>query len=160
MLLLFGSIMILLGAQETEKMIITTIIILCLVIFCSVAQLIIYFSTLKHLLINEDGIIIFSKSNVQKLVWDDVKLFTYYSEVVILEPNTLKIVYNDNKLLLSKNYSNIHVSLKKYKMLIKFIPPQILENNHLFLYETEYLYNNDKYKLLINSQEPDSKLDN
>ena len=90
------------------------------------------------------GITIFDKSNKKNISWNEIKLFTYYNVILILEPNTLKVKYGNNEILLD---SNIHMSLKKYKKAIKFIPKEIIEKNELFLYETTYLYKQDKYKL-------------
>ena len=126
------------------------IIILSIFIVNCLLQIVIYLVSLNKLIINYDGVHILKKSTERLISWDKIKLYTYYNEVLLFEPHTLKILVSNNnekKLLLGNNYSNIHISLKKYKKTLKFIPKNILENNKLFLYETEYLYEKDKYKL-------------
>lgn len=138
-------LMMLLGKKNDEEIpIIQITIILGIIGFLSILQILIYLLTLKKLLINNLGITIFDKSNKKNISWNEIKLFTYYNVILILEPNTLKVKYGNNEILLD---SNIHMSLKKYKKAIKFIPKEIIEKNELFLYETTYLYKQDKYKL-------------
>ena len=146
--LLIVILMMLFSKKNDEEIhIIHITIIFGSIGFLSMLQILIYLLTLKKVLINNLGITIFEKSNKKNISWNEIKLFTYYNEIVILEPNTLKVKYGNNETLLGKNYSNIHMSLKKYKKAIKFIPKEIIEKKELFLYETAYLYKQDKYKL-------------
>lgn len=146
--LLIGILMMFFSKKNDEQILIVHItIILGIIIFLSMLQILIYLFTSKKLLINDFGITIFEKSIKKNISWNEIKLFTYYNEIVILEPNTLKIKYGNDEILLGKNYSNIHISLKNYKKAINFIPKEIMEKNELFLYETAYLYKQDKYQL-------------
>ncbi|MBQ4510687.1 MAG: hypothetical protein II984_08190 [Clostridia bacterium] len=149
--LLIGIIMMFLSKNDDEQIIVHVAIILGFIGFLFMLQILIYLLTYKKVLIDAFGITICEKSNKKTILWNEVKLFTYYNEMVILEPNTLKVKYGNNEILLGKNYSNIHISLKKYKEAINFIPKEILKNNDLFLYETLYLYKQDKYKLYSKS---------
>lgn len=149
--LLIGIIMMFFSKKNDEQIIIVHIaIILGFIVFLSILQILIYLFTIKKVLIDSYGINIYEKSNKKTILWNEVKLFTYYNEIIILEPNTLKVKYGKNEILLGENHSNIHISLKKYKEAIKFIPKDIIKNNDLFLYETTYLYKQDKYKLYKN----------
>ena len=145
--LLIGIIMLFFSKDANEQIIVPIVIILVVVVFFTILQVIIYFATLKKLLIDSNGIVVYEKNNKKTILWKQVKLYTFYNEIIILEPNTLKVIYDDNKILLGKNYSNIHISLKQYKESINFIPKDIIKGNELFLYETIYLFKQDKYKL-------------
>ena len=146
--LLIGMLMMYLSEKDDGEIpIIQIAIILGFIGLLSMLQILIYLLTLTKLLINDFGITIYGKSNKKNISWYEIKLFTYYSEIFMLEPNILKVKYGNNKILLGKDSSYIRISLKKYKRAIKFIPKEIIEKNKLFLYETTYLYERDKYKL-------------
>ena len=144
--LLIGMIMLYLS-EDKARFIICFRILLSIEVIFTIIQLLIYFLTLKKIVINFDGINILNGTNKKLIFWEEIKKFSYYNELVILEPRTLKIVCEDNNLLLGRNYSNIHISLKQYKQAVKYIPSEILNNNTLFLYETKELYEKDKYQL-------------
>ena len=145
-LFLFYLIMMLLTNNNRVQNTIACVAVLTIIALCTVIQVTILL-TAKKLTIDSCGITVYEKSGKKVILWNEVKLFTYYSEIILLEPNTLKVIYGNNEMLLGTNYSYIHISLQKYKEAISFIPEEIIKNNSLFLYETMYLYEQDKYGL-------------
>ena len=146
MMLLFPSVMMYL-CQDRFLGAITTLSIFLLL---STIQIAVYFATLKKVRIDHVGVTVLKKSNKETILWSEIKLFYYYNEPLLLQPNTVQIFHGDDKMLLGDDhyhYSRIRLSLKKYKEAIKLIPSEILENNKLFLYPSTELYEWDKYHL-------------
>lgn len=140
----FCAIMLWIFNQNT---LVSTIVVCALIGILCITQLVVYLTTAKQVYIDNNGIRVIGRKVKIQILWEDVKLFSYHNEIVILEPATLKILYGENKLLSDNRYSDIHISLKKYKAAIKYIPKHILQNKKLFLYETDVLYDKDKYDL-------------
>ena len=132
---IFGLTMMCISPDENQRNIEALMIVGGLILLFCILQLIIYLATLKKLQINYDGVTILRKADKKTILWKDIQLFSYYNEPFILEPNTLKIVYGNNELLLGEHYSNIHISYKIYKKAVAYIPTEFL-NNTLFLRET------------------------
>lgn len=157
---ILGLMIFITSKDDNSHFMIYGLIVLGIIILISISQLVIYLVTFKKIVINDKGIIIFKKTNNKTILWKEIKLFTYYSEIVVLEPNTLKIKCHDNKILLGRNYSDIHISLKKYKEAIKLIPNEIVKNNELLLYETPFLLKQDKYKLFKEHSKEETSIKN
>ena len=122
-------------------------ICLALILSFSLLQFFIYLRSLKSISISNEGITVRKKTDEKTIPWEKIKLFAYYNEIIILEPNTLKVVCTDDTLLSGEYVSDIHVTLKKYKQAIQYIPRVLLEKDDLLLYETTYLREIDKYDL-------------
>ena len=133
--------------ESRERFTVHFFILFGIIIFFTILQMLICFLTLKKAVVDYNGISVLNKRDTKLIAWAEIKEFSYHNELIILEPHTLKIVCAGNQLLFGEDFLNIHISLKKYKQAVKYIPSEILNSNTLFLYPSTYLYEKDQYKL-------------